>query len=140
MKIGLSLSRCIYDIVAGTVNEADVVVIITNTCARDEVVFERLVQSYSMSAWRTMKPEVCHMVAWRLYRAGKIIQPRVDDPEYWHYAPDAWVNLIGHRGPTKPICIDEHDPFAAPTTMVCVDPGPRHTKWKRLPIEGGENL
>lgn len=105
MKIGLSLSICIRDIAAGVVQEADVSAIITNTCAPDEERWGRLLASYSRSYWRDHAS--ASTIATRMWKAGRIVQPRIDNPDYQHYSVPHWVDVasqaFGSGDPRKPV-------------------------------------
>lgn len=80
MKIGLSLSRCVRDIVEGRVNVDDVLVLITRTD------FDPTVQQQWVSIWQgyhTMNPEwsgldhdAVYAVVMQLWNTGRIHQPR----------------------------------------------------------------
>jgi hypothetical protein len=80
MKIGLSLSRCVRDIVEGRVNIDDVLILITRTD------FDPTVQEQWDSIWigyQSMNPEwygmdhdAVHEVVMRLWESGRIHQPR----------------------------------------------------------------
>jgi hypothetical protein len=87
-RIGLSLSFCIKDICDGKVAFDDVAVIITNTRANDAVDWRRLTESYSRSYWSQI-PNAAAM-ADRLRRMGRIVQPRLDDPEHHHSIVGGW--------------------------------------------------
>lgn len=93
MKIGLSLSLCVRDIASGAVNEADVTVIVANTCATSYAIFERVLEQYSQIYWSKFAPEACS-IAKSLYISGRIVQPRVEDPDYMqHKAVPHWIDV-----------------------------------------------
>ena len=93
MKIGLSLSRCVRDIVEGQVDIHDVLVLITRTD------FDPTVDSQWTAIWEgynTLSPEWAGLehddvksVVFDLWDSGKIHQPRKFGasprrrPEYW---------------------------------------------------------
>ena len=80
MKIGLSLSRCIRDIVEGRVNIDDVLVLITRTD------FDPTVQAQWDSIWvgyQSLNPEwvgldhdTVYKVIMQLWNTGRVHQPR----------------------------------------------------------------
>ena len=83
-KIGLSLSYCVWDNVCGLVAYDDVVKIVAGIKAPTEEVFIRVVAKYqTMLPWTLEEddpersPAACAGVALRLYREGKIEQPRL---------------------------------------------------------------
>ena len=93
MKIGLSLSRCVRDIVEGRANIEDVLVLITRTD------FDPMVEKQWQSIWAgytNINPEwygldenAVKAVVMQLWDEGKIHQPRKFGayprrrPEYW---------------------------------------------------------
>ena len=87
-KIGLSLSMCVKDIAEGKVSFDEVAVIVAATCARDAHGWERLMDGYGRTAWRDL-PTVPFIVA-RLRAFGKIVQPRIYDPDHSHSISKGW--------------------------------------------------
>lgn len=83
--IGLSLSLCVADIIAGRVRVEDVEVIHSTTRAEDGAGWERVVRAYAGKWWK-QDPERACRVAMLLYDAGRIRQPL----------------LTGHRHPGIP--------------------------------------
>jgi len=83
MKHGLSLSLCVQDIITDRVRVEDVAFITTNTCARDEHDWMRLVDSYRITYWRADPGRAARVVK-ILLDAGRILQPRVANAEYHH--------------------------------------------------------
>lgn len=93
MKIGLSLSRCVRDIVEGSVNIEDVLVLITRTdfdpC--DETQWSDIWTGYTYysSAWNGLDEDAVKSVILTLWVQGKIHQPRKfgarprQMPYYW---------------------------------------------------------
>ncbi len=72
---GLSLSFCVFAILAGIVKEAQVERIITSTNAPNALEFEKVLDSYAESYWSDA-PEEGKGIARRFYEAGMIDQPR----------------------------------------------------------------
>jgi hypothetical protein len=102
MKIGLSYSRCILDIVEGRVDIEDVLVLITRTDfdPRDDVQWTGIWQGYTLGGmsnpewgdydWASKDDEdKFRSVSIMLYETGKMHQPRkfgarpARRPEYW---------------------------------------------------------
>jgi len=102
MKIGLSYSRCILDIVEGRVDIDDVLVLITRTDfdPRDDVQWTGIWQGYCLGGmsnpewgdydWASKDDEAkFRSVSIMLYETGKMHQPRkfgarpARRPEYW---------------------------------------------------------
>lgn len=93
MKIGLSLSRCVRDIVEGRVNINDVLVLITRTDF-DPTVEEQwtnIWNGYNIHnpEWHGLEHDNVKSVIMELWEEGKIHQPRKFGayprrrPEYW---------------------------------------------------------
>lgn len=86
MKLGLSLSRCMLDIIEGRVDYNDVIVIVTRTDfdPRDDNHWKSIWKGYTgvtfgnAVAWdqHTDKEEKFRDLALRLYNEGKLHQPR----------------------------------------------------------------
>ena len=89
MKIGLSLSMCIRDILSGEVRLEDVMLIRSNTAARDQYDWERVFNSYSKTYWR-QDPVRAGRILTLLLAANIIEQPRLTDPNYSHSITDGW--------------------------------------------------
>lgn len=83
MKRGLSLSFCVRDIAEGRVRIEDVEVIVTNTCARTSQDWTRLIDQYSRTYWRGCADRAVRVLE-ILLASNRIVQPRVDDPDYQH--------------------------------------------------------
>ena len=105
MKVGFSLGRCIRDIVNGTVDESDVIVIVSGTRFTTQ---EQLVGIVSDYMWRDnylvgLDEAECQGVASVLFREGKIHQPR-NFGSYRSQMPEecVWADLLptgGHEDP-----------------------------------------
>jgi hypothetical protein len=78
MKIGFSFGKCVRDIVNGTVDINDVVVIVARTRFRDASDIEDIILEYAnrQDYLRGLNIEECQRVASKLYNEGKIHQPR----------------------------------------------------------------
>lgn len=80
MKIGLSLSRCVRDIVEGRVDLRDVLVLITRTDfdPYEEKQWEAIWEGYTNynPEWQGLDHDQVLDVVTRLWDAGKIHQPR----------------------------------------------------------------
>jgi len=100
MKIGLSYSRCVLDIVEGRVDMADVLVIIARTDfdPRDDAQWPGIWAGYSGSEWSRSRAEWAgsdhteqefRNVSIELWETGRLHQPRkfgwnpARRPEYW---------------------------------------------------------
>jgi hypothetical protein len=91
--IGLSLSFCIKDILYGRIREEDVHLIIAGTCARTDADFEHMIGvNYAGDYWY-LDPQRGLRIARRLWREGKIFQPRVYGGEAPNIASGHWLLL-----------------------------------------------
>lgn len=93
-KIGLSLSRCVLDILEGTVKKEDVLVIVARTMFDYEKPnqWKPVFDSYRHSYWSAFSDEEITRVMDELWRSGKIHQPR----RFGGYAvrtEHAWINV-----------------------------------------------
>ena len=100
MKIGLSLSKCLPDIIYGTVDYNDVMLIITGTCVEEwddkncDLMWGEY--RYIRSVWRQYpEKDKLMFVAMikRLANDGKLHQPRLFDarPPQMHYC---WLDTM----------------------------------------------
>jgi hypothetical protein len=89
MKVGLSLSFCVKDIIEGNVDESEVDSIIANTAMRTEHDFMQVMDSYCRWYWYLHRIEAIG-VCCRLWLAGKIIQPRLTNPMFCNDLTDGW--------------------------------------------------
>ena len=89
--IGLSLSLCVADIIAGRVREEDVEKIIASTCCESREQWEALIKKYREYYW-DKNPDLAESLCWRLIFANKIEQPRLKDPLYFLDINDShWI-------------------------------------------------
>lgn len=93
-KIGLSLSLCIRDIMQGTVGINQIACIITNTRAQTEAQWEKIITEYHRVCWSNETLEWARALIGLLRKEGKIIQPRLDDPDHTHTVNRGhWLDL-----------------------------------------------
>lgn len=88
--IGLSLSLCIRDIIAGKVREEDVKQITTGTCARTPCEWDALLARYAIHYWRK-DPKRGIEIANRFLHKDKIYQPRADGQDAPDILNGIWV-------------------------------------------------
>ena len=105
MKVGFSLGRCIRDIVNGTVEQDDVVVIVSGTQFETQEQLTRIVNEYMYrdNYLLGLDDSACQGVASILFREGKIHQPR-NFGTYRNMMPEdcVWADLFptgGHQDP-----------------------------------------
>lgn len=97
MKIGFSFGRCIRDIVKGEVAYEDVAWIISGTALRDEDAFKSCIDQYMYrdDYLYGLDEEECMSVGLRLFREGKVFQPRLQDIRAFRIPEGAiWADLF----------------------------------------------
>jgi hypothetical protein len=92
MKIGLSVSFCIRDMIEGRVNPEEVSKIIGSTCARPEDI-DSLIATYRRLYWSS-NPDAAEALFRKMYTEGRIEQPRLtgDRLHYMGKNDSRWVN------------------------------------------------
>ena len=96
--IGLSLSFCVKDILAGAVAIDDVAMIVTNTAAETDDDWRALLEHYGARYWRA-DPARGQAIAEALRASGRVEQPRLTDPDYQHStAGGHWLARVGGCG------------------------------------------
>ena len=75
--IGLSVSFCVRDIVAGKMALEQVEKIVAGTACPDDEAWERVIKAYRDSYWRE-SPDQCEQILRQLLAEGKIYQPALD--------------------------------------------------------------
>jgi hypothetical protein len=93
MKIGLSVSLCISDMIAGRVALDDVACLIGSTRAVTPEDWEELIASYSRTYWVDDPAQaVAYLVALR--DSGRLVQPRTNgQPPPWCLRGSCWLDL-----------------------------------------------
>ena len=92
MKVGLSFGFCLCDILERKVQENEVCAIITSTQCVDEEIFLEFLETHSEECWNR-KTQEGKAIANRLWKNGKIIQPRNGD-----YVPQEWNIILDNQG------------------------------------------
>lgn len=80
--IGLSLSFCVSDIAVRGLDIKKIDKIITGTRCRDESEWNELITEYQQTYWRKF-PIGAELIVRDLLRAGKIVQPRLEDNRHF---------------------------------------------------------
>ena len=88
--IGLSLSFCIVDILAGKVLESEVQKIITGTAVASEAEWQNLIKTYREIYWWE-DPDKGEAILRRFIAAGKLEQPRLEGKEARNIARGHWL-------------------------------------------------
>ena len=73
-KTGLSIHKCITDIINGEVEEEDVKKIIGRTTASDEKVWRKVITYYKAMYWNK-NPKEAERILRRMIKGGRIEQP-----------------------------------------------------------------
>jgi hypothetical protein len=99
MKIGFSFSRCILSVLNKEVNEDDILLIVARTNIQEEHRITQVIFDYhSNGAFRHHPRQDCLDVALRLWKSGKIIEPRANGVYAGQVPSDyIWMDLF----PTK---------------------------------------
>ena len=126
MLIGTSLGQCIKDILDGTVNEKDVVMIITRTMAPAAERFIPVLEeyyngiggySYDLSVGGTKTFDEVRELGLRLFDGGKIHQPRCfKDFRSGYVHPDMahagkWIELAPKNWNTTPAVVEAYKQY-----------------------------
>lgn len=127
MYIGTSLGRCLRSMLMDEVSEADVLLIITRTRAKDLEAFISVVkQYYEDGNYNVIQPEEYDLavkpwhevedLATRLYKNGKIHQPRnfsVLGGQFIHpeLSNDVWVEVSPKNRNTTPAVVQAYEHY-----------------------------
>jgi len=127
MYIGTSLGRCLRSILMGEVSEDDVLLLITRTQSKDHTAFIAIVkQYYEDGNWSSRNPtdydiavkpwEEVEALATRLYRSGKIHQPRNFvglGNTFLHpdLSDDVWVEVSPKNRNTTPAVVQAYEQY-----------------------------
>lgn len=116
MKIGTSLGKCVKSILAGEVEEKDVLFIVSNTMAPDNVRLMDVIEqyyyqyqgahmprekAYDMSAYEL---DDAKAIATRLMESGKLHQPRCTGKSVFgnaHSLTDTWYDIMPSAGSSE---------------------------------------
>lgn len=93
--IGRSLSFCVKSIARKVVDYDDVQYVISGTRFRTENEFIEVIESYLNNSWLTEDQDACLEIAWRLFRDGKILQPRLAYPQTECGTGIGWSRDVG---------------------------------------------
>jgi hypothetical protein len=120
MKVGFSFGGCLRDIVEGKVDHNDVMVIITATRMTDLQSLHSVVDDYATSRLRGLDQAVCRAVAERLYREGKLHQPRLVGASTIPQTDDfLWMDLVPTRLTDDPGLQHAWENYRVLLTLLC---------------------
>ena len=127
MYIGTSLGRCLRSILLDEVSEDDILLIITRTQTKDYEAFLTIVkQYYEDGNWSSLRPEDYDLavkpweeveaLASRLYKSGKIHQPRnfaLLGSQFIHpdLSDDVWVEVSPKNRNTTPAVVQAYEQY-----------------------------
>jgi len=127
MYIGTSLGRCLRSILMDEVSEDDVLLLITRTQTKDYEAFLVIVkQYYEDGNWSSQRPEDYDLavkpweeveaLASRLYKSGKIHQPRnfaLLGSQFIHpdLNNDVWVEVSPKNRNTTPAVVQAYEQY-----------------------------
>ncbi len=97
MKIGFSFGRCVRDVVNGTVELDDVLVIVAGTHVKDRPHIRRVIEQYlHIEGYLIgLDPDRCHAVAEQLWDLGKLHQPRAYGTRPAHITEEhVWMDVV----------------------------------------------
>jgi hypothetical protein len=87
--IGLSLSLCVRDIIAGRVNPVEVSLIVADIKAATDEQFHFVLDRYAENYWRE-NPNYGKALANKLREQGRLIQPRLLEQNHEHNIANGW--------------------------------------------------
>jgi hypothetical protein len=97
MKIGLSLSACVADIVVDRVKIEDVAVIVTNT-AHDMRRSTGFMDVHAALCDSRSECKRYPTITWSVLQqlGDRIVQPRLLDPKHGHKSEPHWIDVPSH--------------------------------------------
>lgn len=92
MKIGLSLSFCVKDMIDGKVNPDEVWCLITGTQATDGQAWNDLMESYTHFYWKS-DPEKAEEIVAKFRSEYRILQPRTFGMQMPNVSEGHWIDF-----------------------------------------------
>lgn len=125
MKIGNSLGRCIRDIVEDKVDYDDVLVIVTRTRIEQEEHLDGVIDHYlgEPSYLMGLDRDACVALAHRLYRDGKLHQPRLVGATPGRVGNDSvWLDAVPTEIGDNPVVQSAWEAYRLALTMASSRP------------------
>ena len=118
-KVGQSLSRCVRDILRGTVKPEDVLVIITRTRVTKRDKLESVMEEYRYreSEYSLKEFELADIMAitYKLWDDGKIHQPRLVGDDPWGLgavlSDEVWLDVVPTPVHASPAVVDAYQHY-----------------------------
>jgi hypothetical protein len=92
-RIGLSLSFCIGDVIAGKVPEDEIHGIVAGTAAQGPEEIDQLIATYREIYWKD-DPDRGEALARKLFAEGRVYQPRIEGEPAPTPVPLHWLNNV----------------------------------------------
>ncbi len=92
-KIGLSLSMCIGDVIAGQIDEADIHGIVAATAVETPEDINKLMANYRQLYWGD-NPDMGEELARQMLADGRVYQPRLEGKPAPKPVPLRWLNVV----------------------------------------------
>lgn len=92
-KVGLSLSLCISDVIAGRVSEEEIHGIVAGTAVETPEDIDAMVATYRQTYWR-QDPNTGEAVTRRLFEEDKVYQPRLEGKPAPKPVPLRWLKVV----------------------------------------------
>lgn len=99
MLIGLSMSNCIRDIIAGAIDIDDVWYIIAGTAIETELHLSQAINHCQEKYWQN-DPAHGASIFYHLWTEGRILQPRVNGGPIPNIAAGHWLEVEQIQGPS----------------------------------------
>ena len=93
--IGLHFTKCVEQIALGSMPEHEVELIVCNTMMFDDEDFAQVTSACFALHWWRMKEALD--IAWRLWKSGRIVQPRLTGGHVRRADGAIWVNSLDGR-------------------------------------------
>jgi hypothetical protein len=120
MKIGMSLGKCLRDIVTGVVAFDDVIMIVARTDVTSLEGMLRVVDAYmhDFSRLYGLDEQLCKDTVTKLWNTGKIHQPRNFGPFMLSVRDEyVWMDLVPTQNEMTPVVKDAWDNYRMLLTL-----------------------
>lgn len=101
-KVGLSLSMCVGDVIAGLIDEAEIHGIVAATAAGTPEDVDKLMADYRELYWQE-DPDVAEELARTMLADGRVYQPRLEGKPMPRSVPLRWLNVVDDWRESYPV-------------------------------------